>query len=71
MLYKLAGPLAQFGPPAIVATVEDRLFCEVADKGMRAGQGEALRQPTPTSGIRIAFAMLIELARKLFMKGPR
>jgi carbon-monoxide dehydrogenase small subunit len=40
MVYKLAGPLAQFGLPAIVATVEDRLLCEVAEKHMRASQGE-------------------------------
>jgi aerobic carbon-monoxide dehydrogenase small subunit len=71
MLYKLTGPLAQFGRPAIVATVADRLLGEVADNLARVSQGETLTQSAPIGGIGFALATLIELVRRLLLKGPR
>jgi carbon-monoxide dehydrogenase small subunit len=71
IVYKLIGPLAQFGRPAVVATVVDRLLAEVADNLAKASRGEAVAASAPIGGIRFALGTLAALARRLFWKEPR
>jgi aerobic carbon-monoxide dehydrogenase small subunit len=71
IVYKLTGPLAQFGRPAVVATVVDRLLGEVADNLARASRGEAVPTAAPIGGIRFALGTLAVLARRLFWKEPQ
>jgi aerobic carbon-monoxide dehydrogenase small subunit len=71
IVYKLTGPLAQFGRPAVVATVVDRLLAEVADNLAKASRGEAVAASAPIGGIRFALGTLAALARRLFWKEPR
>jgi carbon-monoxide dehydrogenase small subunit len=71
IVYKLTGPLAQFGRPAVVATVVDQLVGEVADNLAKASRGEAVAASAPIGGIRFALGTLAALARRLFWKGLR
>jgi carbon-monoxide dehydrogenase small subunit len=71
IVYKISGPLAQFGRPAVVATVADRLLGEVADNLAKASQGEAVKESAPIGGIGFALGTLAALLRGLFLKGPR
>jgi carbon-monoxide dehydrogenase small subunit len=71
MVYKLIGPLAQFGRPAVVATVVDQLLGKVADNLAKASRGEAVAASAPIGGIRFALGTLAALARRLFWKGQR
>jgi aerobic carbon-monoxide dehydrogenase small subunit len=71
IVYKLTGPLAQFGRPAVVATVVDQLLGEVADNLTKASRGESVAASAPIGGIRFALGTLAALARRLFWKEPR
>jgi carbon-monoxide dehydrogenase small subunit len=64
MTYKLSGPLAQFGRPAVVATIVDRLLGDVADNLARAASGATVTA-APIGGVRLLLDMLFGMVRRL------
>jgi len=66
MTYKLSGPLAQFGRPAVVESVVDRLLGEVARNLAQAAQGGPVTAAAPIGGIRFAFETMLAMLRGLF-----
>ena len=69
MLYRLNGPLAQFGRPALVAEIADRLLAEIASSLAAVASGEAV--PTGESaarvgGVSLIFGSLFSMIRRGF-----
>ncbi|MGR3795757.1 xanthine dehydrogenase family Fe-S subunit [Vannielia sp. SX4] len=58
ILYKLSGPLAQVGRPAIVAGVVDRLLADFTANVEAAARGEALTAAAPPGFARLILAAL-------------
>jgi carbon-monoxide dehydrogenase small subunit len=63
MTYKLGGPLAQFGRPAIVETVLDNLLSEVAANLFQASQGGPVNSAKTIGGIGLAARTLFAMLR--------
>jgi carbon-monoxide dehydrogenase small subunit len=62
--YRLKGPLAQFGRPALVAEIADRILAEVAANiAARASGQAAAAQPKPLNGLALLVAALKRLLR--------
>lgn len=68
MTYKLGGPLVQFGRPAVVADVVDRLLGDFADNLARASQGENVAAAAPIGGAGLLWGALTAFLRDLFSK---
>lgn len=68
MLYQLKGPLAQFGRPAIVAEVADRLLAETtrAIAAQATGTEQAPAVAKPIGGLGLLWAALNGLVKSLF-----
>jgi carbon-monoxide dehydrogenase small subunit len=66
MTYKLSGPLAQFGRPAVVAHVVDRLLAEVAANLAQASHGKTVTASAPIGGIGFVLGTLLAMLRQLF-----
>jgi len=69
MLYRLNGPLAQFGRPALVAEIADRFLAEIASSLAAVASGEAV--PTGESaarvgGVSLIFGSLFSMIRRGF-----
>jgi carbon-monoxide dehydrogenase small subunit len=71
MTYKLGGPLVQFGRPAVVAGVVDRLLGDFAANLARASQGEKISASAPVSGAGLVWSTLAALVRGLFSTRDR
>lgn len=61
ILYKLKGPLAQFGRPAIVAEVADRLLAQTARniEALARGEKPESHKRAPVSGLSLIWASLV------------
>jgi carbon-monoxide dehydrogenase small subunit len=66
MTYKLSGPLAQFGRPAVVAHVVDRLLGDVAANLAQASEGGSVTASAPIGGIGFVLGTLLAMLRQLF-----
>ncbi|MFI5012371.1 MAG: 2Fe-2S iron-sulfur cluster-binding protein [Hyphomicrobiales bacterium] len=66
--YKLQGPLAQFGRPALVAEVIDRLLARFASNLAEAAAGKAITPAAPIGGIRLVSALLLDAIRRLLTR---
>jgi carbon-monoxide dehydrogenase small subunit len=69
--YKLGGPLAQFGRPAVVAGVVDRLLADFAQNLARASKGEDVAAQRPIKGVGFLLGVLSDLLKSLFSGKPR
>ncbi|MBI1777088.1 MAG: carbon monoxide dehydrogenase [Proteobacteria bacterium] len=65
--YRIKGPLAQFGRPALVADVVDRLLEIFARNLVRSAEGGPVETP-PIGGLRILFASFLGTVRRLLSK---
>ena len=64
MRYRLKGPLAQFGRPALVAEIADRILSEVVDNIAARASGQAApAQPKPLNGLALLVAAVKRLLR--------
>jgi aerobic carbon-monoxide dehydrogenase small subunit len=63
--YRLSGPLAQFGRPAVVADVVDRLLGDVAKNLARVAAG-GIVDAAPIGGFRLMLAAVVGMARRMF-----
>lgn len=64
MRYRLKGPLAQFGRPALVAEIADRILADVAANIAAQASGQTVRQqPTALNGLALLVAALKRLLR--------
>ena len=64
MRYRLKGPLAQFGRPALVAEIADRILAEVAANIAARASGQAApAQPQALNGLALLVAALKRLLR--------
>jgi aerobic carbon-monoxide dehydrogenase small subunit len=63
--YRLNGPLAQFGRPAVVADVVDRLLGDVAKNLARVAAGGTV-DAAPIGGFRLMLAAVVGMARRMF-----
>nr|WP_255617277.1 2Fe-2S iron-sulfur cluster-binding protein [Aurantimonas sp. VKM B-3413] len=68
MTYRLKGPLAQFGRPAIVADVVDRLMARFADNLSAFAEGGEAVHSEPVSGFGLLFGALVDRAKHLFAR---
>jgi aerobic carbon-monoxide dehydrogenase small subunit len=66
--YKLAGPLAQFGRPVVVANVVDRLLGDFAKNLAQAATGGTVTASAPIGGIRLLFGTLFEIVHRIFSR---
>lgn len=66
MTYKLSGPLAQFGRPALVEGIVDQLLEKFAANLARASAGETIAAPASLGAI----GLLVGLLRRLFSIKP-
>lgn len=69
MLYRLNGPLAQFGRPALVAEIADRLLADIAVSLAAVASGEAppIDQATrKVSGVSLLFGSLFSMVKRAF-----
>jgi carbon-monoxide dehydrogenase small subunit len=66
MTYKLSGPLAQFGRPAVVSHVVDRLLGDFSKNLMRASEGGTVTASAPIGGVGLALGTLLAMLRRLF-----
>jgi carbon-monoxide dehydrogenase small subunit len=66
--YRLQGPLAQFGRPALVADVIDRLLARFAANLAAASEGAAIPAAAPVGGIRFVLAILLDGFRRLLAR---
>jgi carbon-monoxide dehydrogenase small subunit len=71
MVYRLKGPLAQFGRPALVAEVADRILAQAADAlaARATGSTAELDAPRPLSGLGLVGSVLRGLVRRLLWRG--
>jgi len=69
LTYRLGGPLAQFGRPAIVAGVVDVLLAQFAANLFAASRGEAISAQRPLGGFGVALAALRGMLRRHY-SGP-
>jgi aerobic carbon-monoxide dehydrogenase small subunit len=67
MTYKLSGPLAQFGRPALIAGVVNRLLDDFAANLAQACQGDIIAASAPIGGIGLMFSTLFGMLRGLFL----
>ncbi len=65
MTYKLAGPLTQFGRPAVVAGVVDQLLATFAKNLVQASKGEAIATSVPVGGIRLLLGLFRRLCSRV------
>jgi aerobic carbon-monoxide dehydrogenase small subunit len=65
IIYKLGGPLAQFGRPVIVETVVDHLLSEVAANLVRASRSGPINSAKAVGGIGLAARTLFAMLRRL------
>lgn len=63
--YRLNGPLAQFGRPAVVADVVDRLLVRFAANLGEAAEGGTIAPSAPIGGIGMAWNTLLAALRRL------
>jgi carbon-monoxide dehydrogenase small subunit len=63
--YRLNGPLAQFGRPAVVADVVDRLLGDVAKNLARVAAGGTV-DAAPIGGFRLMLAAVVGKVRRIF-----
>lgn len=70
ILYQLKGPLAQFGRPAIVAEVADRILAATADNVSAKATGAEPSTATakPASGLGLIWSALLGLLQSLFKR---
>jgi carbon-monoxide dehydrogenase small subunit len=66
LTYKLNGPLAQFGRPAVVASVVDQLLTDVAKNLAEISSGGPLPASAPIGGMRLVFGSLLAMIRRLY-----
>lgn len=66
MTYKLSGPLAQFGRPAVVSHVVDRLLGDFSKNLVRASEGGTVTASAPIGGVGLALGTLLAMLRRLF-----
>ena len=68
MVYRLKGPLAQFGRPALVAEVADRILAQAVAALAARASGSAPAEPAPQklSGLGLIGGVLRGLLRRLF-----
>ena len=69
MLYRLNGPLAQFGRPALVAEIADRLLADIARSLAAAASGKALpagEASQKVGGFSLLFGSLFSMIRRAF-----
>jgi carbon-monoxide dehydrogenase small subunit len=66
--YKLAGPLAQFGRPVVVANVVDRLLGDFAKNLAQAAAGGTVTASAPIGGIRLLFGTLFGIVHRIFSR---
>lgn len=69
MLYRLNGPLAQFGRPALVAEIADRLLAEIAGSLAAVASGKALPSggsAPKVGGVSLIFGSLFSMIRRAF-----
>lgn len=71
LLYRLKGPLAQFGRPALVEEVADRILAQAAAAlaARATGQASAPADPQPLNGVSLAWSVLRGLLRRVFWRG--
>ena len=69
MTYKLSGPLAQFGRPAVVASVVDRLLGDFVENLARASEGHDVKAAAPIGGIGFMIATVFDMIRGVFRRG--
>lgn len=70
MAYRLTGPFAQFGRPALVAEIADRLLARIAVALAAKASGraaEATEAATPVGGISLLFGSLLGMLKRLVM----
>jgi aerobic carbon-monoxide dehydrogenase small subunit len=65
IVYKLNGPLAQFGRPALVANVVDVLLGDLATNLVATASGATLKV-SPVNGIRLLLATLRAIVNRMF-----
>ena len=61
--YRLSGPLAQFGRPAIVADVVDGMLARFSANLLAAAAGQSA-DATPLGGLRLAITLLVRALRR-------
>ena len=69
MLYRLNGPLAQFGRPALVAEIADRLLADIARSLADAASGRTVQAgdaPQKVGGFSLLFGSLFSMIRRSF-----
>jgi len=71
LTYRLGGPLAQFGRPAVVAGVVDTLLVQFARNLAQASQGGAVAESKPISAAGLALRTFLGALRRLFSVKPR
>lgn len=70
IIYQLKGPLAQFGRPAIVAEVADRILAETATNIAAKATGKQLSATAqkPAGGLGLMWSALVGLFKSLFKR---
>ncbi|MCE7027722.1 2Fe-2S iron-sulfur cluster-binding protein [Jiella avicenniae] len=68
LVYRLKGPLSQFGRPAIVADVVDRLLARFADNLAALAEGRGLVHAAPMSGFGLLYQTMSKSMRTLLAK---
>jgi aerobic carbon-monoxide dehydrogenase small subunit len=69
--YKLSGPLAQFGRPAVVEAVVDRLLAEATKNLAQAASGGIVADAAPISAIQFLFETLVATVRRFFQPNEK
>ncbi len=71
LVYRLKGPLAQFGRPALVEEVADRILAQTvaALAGRATGRAGAQAVPQKLAGFSLAWSVLRGLLRRVFWRG--
>ncbi|HVZ51660.1 MAG TPA: 2Fe-2S iron-sulfur cluster-binding protein [Pseudolabrys sp.] len=71
LTYRLGGPLAQFGRPAVVAGVVDALLAQFARNLAQTSAGGEIAAQKPIRGFDLVLASLLAMLRRLFAPKPR
>ena len=68
--YRLQGPLAQFGRPAIVEEIADRLLEDVTTRIAAKASGKSISDPRPSAlgGMSLMFAVVSRMFRRLLRR---
>lgn len=65
LVYRLKGPLAGFGRPAVVADVVDRILARVGDNIATAAQGGQPVDAAPIGGMSLLLASLLDAVKRV------